>query len=78
LEFYHGSAVGGLTELRPFANIDSNLPEPLVYLTTLKQLALHYITQCRMLDVRIYLPRRLRDQSRCQFRIVSSWRTFTR
>jgi len=52
LEFYHGSAVGGLKELRPFASPDSNLPEPLVYLTTLKQLALHYITRCRMLDIR--------------------------
>ena len=52
MDFYHGSAVGGLTELRPIASPDSNRPEPLVYLTTLKQLALHYITECRMLDIR--------------------------
>ena len=52
MEYYHGTTVGGLAELRPFANPDSNLPAPLVYLTTLKQLALHYITPCRMLDIR--------------------------
>lgn len=43
MDFYHGSIVGGLKELKPFANEGSNLKEPLVYLTTSKQLALHYI-----------------------------------
>jgi len=43
MDFYHGSIVGGLTELVPFAKPDSNLKEPCVYLTTSKQLALHYI-----------------------------------
>jgi hypothetical protein len=43
MDFYHGSTVAGLNELRPFSSPYSNLEEPLVYLTTSKQLALHYI-----------------------------------
>lgn len=43
MDFYHGSTVGGLTELIPFAKSSSNLKEAAVYLTTSKQLALHYI-----------------------------------
>lgn len=43
MDFYHGTIVGGIKELTPYANPDSNLKEPLVYLTTSKQLALHYI-----------------------------------
>lgn len=43
MDFYHGSIVGGLTELVPFAKPGSNLNESAVYLTTSKQLALHYI-----------------------------------
>ena len=43
MDFYHGTTVGGLVELRPFASPYSNLKESVVYLTTNKQLALHYI-----------------------------------
>jgi hypothetical protein len=43
MNFYHGSTVSGLTELKPFASPYSNLKESVVYLTTNKQLALHYI-----------------------------------
>lgn len=43
MDFYHGTAVRGLTELQPFASPYANLKEPCVYLTTSKQLALHYI-----------------------------------
>ena len=59
MTFYHGSSVGGLTELRPFANPWSNLKEPLVYMTSSKQLAAHYIwptekyeIKSPMLDIR--------------------------
>ena len=41
--FYHGTSFMGLKELMPFASPYSNLQEALVYLTTSKQLALHYI-----------------------------------
>jgi hypothetical protein len=57
MEFYHGTTVGGITELQPF--IGDNLKDPCVYLTTNKQLALHYILDkknrigsCPMLDIR--------------------------
>jgi hypothetical protein len=43
MDFYHGSRVGGLTQLRPYNSQYSNLNEAVVYLTTNKQLALHYI-----------------------------------
>ena len=43
MDFYHGSTVADLKELKPFASEDTNLKEPVVYLTTSKQLALHYI-----------------------------------
>lgn len=59
MDFYHGTATAGLTELNPFASRYSNLEEPLVYLTTSKQLALHYIwdttklpSKMPMLDIR--------------------------
>ena len=41
MDFYHGTIVKGLTELSPFNSPYSNLKDPLVYLTTSKQLALH-------------------------------------
>jgi len=41
MAFYHGSSVGGLTELKPFAKPRSNLKEPLVYMTSSRQLAAH-------------------------------------
>ena len=43
MDYYHGSTVGGLKELNPFSSPYSNLKESVVYLTTNKQLALHYI-----------------------------------
>jgi len=43
MDYYHGSSVKGLTELKPYASPYSNLSEAVVYLTTSKQLALHYI-----------------------------------
>jgi len=59
MTFFHGSSVGGLKELIPFAKPWSNLKEPLVYMTSSKQLAAHYIWpthKCEikspMLDIR--------------------------
>jgi len=59
MDFYHGTTVGGLTELKPFNSQRSNLNESCVYLTNNKQLALHYIwdlSRCPMkspmLDIR--------------------------
>jgi len=56
---YHGSSVGGLTELKPFSKPWSNLKQPLVYMTSSKQLAAHYIwptekyeIKSPMLDIR--------------------------
>lgn len=43
MDFYHGSSTTGLTELRPFSSPYSNLQDAVVYLTTSRQLALHYI-----------------------------------
>jgi hypothetical protein len=43
MDFYHGSIINGLTELLPFGGTGNNLPDALVYLTTSKQLATHYI-----------------------------------
>ena len=43
MKFYHGTTVKGLTELRPHQPASAHIQEPLVYLTTSKQLALHYI-----------------------------------
>jgi hypothetical protein len=42
-DFYHGTIVDRLIELKPFFSENTNLKEPVVYLTTNKQLALHYI-----------------------------------
>ena len=59
MKYYHGSIVTGLTELIPQTAWYNNLPEPLVYLTTSRQLALHYIwdmgrigVKMPMLDIR--------------------------
>lgn len=43
MDYYHGTAKGGLTQLLPFTSEGTNLKEPVVYLTTSRQLALHYI-----------------------------------
>lgn len=59
MEFFHGTIKEGLSELKPNASPFSNLKEPLVYLTTSRQLALHYIwddkrlgSKMPMLDIR--------------------------
>jgi hypothetical protein len=59
MDYYHGTTYEGLTELKPFSSPYSNLKEAVVYLTTTKQLALHYIwnysrvgIKWPMLDVR--------------------------
>ena len=43
MDFYHGTVIGDLIELHPFTKTKNNLKEAYVYLTTSKQLALHYI-----------------------------------
>ena len=59
MDYYHGTTMAGLTELRLFTSAINNLKDPLVYLTTSKQLALHYIWDTKrrpvkspMLDIR--------------------------
>ena len=53
MEYFHGSTIKGLTELKPFASRYSNLKQPLVYLTTSKQLALHYIWDEKRIGVKM-------------------------
>lgn len=53
MEYFHGSTVCGLTELRPFASASSNLREPLVYLTSSRQLAAHYIWDEKRIGVKM-------------------------
>jgi len=43
MNYYHGSTISGITELRPSANEGNNLKLPCIYLTTNPQLAIHYI-----------------------------------
>ena len=59
MKFYHGSMVKDLTQLEPRASWYTNIKEPRVYLTTSRQLALHYIwdierigAKMPMLDIR--------------------------
>lgn len=52
MEFFHGTTRKGLTELKPYASPFSNLKEPVVYLTTSRQLALHYIWDESRLEVK--------------------------
>lgn len=52
MDFYHGSSIMGLTELVPFLSSYSNLKEACVYLTTNKQLALHYIWNYEKLAIK--------------------------
>ena len=53
MEYFHGSKTKGLTELKPFSSNYSNLKKPLVYLTTSKQLALHYIWDEKRIGVKM-------------------------
>jgi|TergutMp193P3_1026864.scaffolds.fasta_scaffold67659_2 hypothetical protein len=43
MDFYHGSVKKGLTVLKPFAQKNTDIKEPCVFLTLNKQLALFYI-----------------------------------
>jgi hypothetical protein len=52
MDFYHGTQIGGLTELKPFDTGDSNLKVPAVYLTTRRQVALHYVSNYKSLPFR--------------------------
>ena len=52
MTFYHGSSVGGLTELKPFSKPWSNLKQPLVYMTSSKQLAAHYIWNTKQYEIK--------------------------
>ena len=49
MDFYHGTQIGGLTELRPIASPSSNLKEAAVYLSTRRQVALHYASNYKKL-----------------------------
>jgi hypothetical protein len=43
MDFYHGSVKKGLTVLKPFPQVRSDIKDPCVFLTLNKQLALFYI-----------------------------------
>ena len=53
MEYFHGTIKKGLSELKPNASPFSNATEPLVYLTTSRQLALHYIWDEKRLGVKM-------------------------
>ena len=53
MKCYHGSVKMGLTELKPFVSEFTNISEPVVYLTTNKQLALHYIWDMNRIGVKM-------------------------
>ena len=53
MDYYHGTTIPGLRELHPHASPYSNLNEPVVYLTTSKQLALHYIWDTQKLAIKM-------------------------
>ena len=53
MKYYHGSTVQGLTELQPHLPVGAHLQEPRVYLTSSRQLALHYIWDTNRLGVKM-------------------------
>lgn len=53
MKYYHGSTTKGLTELRPHLPVGAHMQEPRVYLTTSRQLALHYIWDTQRLGVKM-------------------------
>lgn len=53
MKYYHGSTVKDLTELEPRLPIGAHAQEPRVYLTTSKQLALHYIWDTQRLPIKM-------------------------
>ena len=61
MKYYHGSTREGLSELQPFASTGSNLKEPLVYLTSSKQLALHYIWDTERIGIKMPMLNILQD-----------------
>ena len=61
MRYYHGSTVGGLTELEPRLPFGAQSQEARVYLTTSKQLALHYIWDARRLPLKMPMLKILDD-----------------
>ena len=53
MKYYHGSTLKGLTELRPHLSAGAHSQESRVYLTTSRQLALHYIWDTQRLGVKM-------------------------
>ena len=53
MKYYHGSIIKGLTELQPHLPIGAHSQQPYVYLTTSKQLALHYIWDIQRIGVKM-------------------------
>lgn len=53
MKYYHGSTTKGLTELRPHLPVGAHLHESRVYLTTSRQLALHYIWDTQRLGMKM-------------------------
>lgn len=53
MKYFHGKIVKGLSKLKPNAFPFSNLKEPVVYLTTNRQLALHYIWDMKRIGVKM-------------------------
>ena len=51
--YYHGSTVKGLTELHPHLPVGAHSQQPHVYLTSSKQLALHYIWDTQRFGVKM-------------------------
>ena len=49
MNYYHGTQIGNLTELIPFSSPGSNLKEAVVYLSTKRQIALHYASDYKKL-----------------------------
>ena len=49
MDFYHGTQVGNITELVPFSSPGSNIKEAVVYLSTKRQIALHYASDYKKL-----------------------------
>ena len=61
MKYYHGSTVGGLTELEPRLPFGGPSQEPRVYLTTSRQLALHYIWDVERLALKMPMLKILDD-----------------
>ena len=53
MEYFHGTTIKGLKELTPAVSQYSNSKKPLVYLTTNRQLALHYIWDEKRLGIKM-------------------------